>query len=111
MKANVPKFYTTKQMIKKEVAKEYDARYKEHQLQIQTDIASQLTAIFLYTMKVNYGFGAKRLRQLFNDISSTCEDMNNGCEFVGKFDCTDLIKWVKKYADIDLKKEIETELI
>ena len=109
MKAHAPKIFTTEIQIREEVQKEYDARYEEHQRAIQHSVAVQLTAIFLYMMHVNYGFGRERLRKLLDCLTSTCEDMT-GCGFVKPFDCEDLVDWCKEYAGIDLDKEIQTEI-
>lgn len=109
MKAHTPKIFTTERQIREEVKREFDARYEGLQRDIQHSIAVQLTAMFLYMMHVNYGYGKDRLRKLFGCLTSTCEDMQ-GVGFAKPFNCDDLVDWCREYAGIDLDKEIQTDI-
>lgn len=97
-----------KRRVQKEVEREVASQYQEIQNQIQKDISVQLTAAIFYTLATWHGWGAKRLRRLMNEITTTFEDMN-GVGFVGEFDTDDLVEKIKNDFGIDLKEEIKCE--
>lgn len=72
---------------------------------IQLQIAQQLIAAMLYTLEVSEGYGAKRIRRIFNALSSTYDDMR-GVGFVSEFDGDDLIERAKERYGIDILGEV-----
>lgn len=97
-----------RQRVQKEVEQEVTRQYQEIQNTIQQDIAVQLTAAIFYTLATWHGWGAKRLKRLMKEITTTFEDMS-GVGFAGKFDTDDLVEKIKNDFGIDLKVEIKCE--
>lgn len=93
--------------IKKLVQRESDIRYNEIQAEIQKDITVQLIAAVLYTLNVCEGYGKKRLRRFFGELSGTFEDMS-GIGFAGRFDTDDLTELVRERFGIHLAAEIKS---
>lgn len=81
-------------------------RYDELFDGIQTTIAQQLIAAMLYTLEVNEGYGKTRIRRVFDELTSTFDDMD-GVGFAGSFDSSDLVDRAKERYGIDLREEVQ----
>lgn len=102
MKA-LPSTAATRRVIKQEVAREME----QYQIQMQDDISRQMLAVMLYSLHVRFGFGKKRLREIFDEIDSTFSDMS-GIGIVKPFDTDDLIARCKDDFGIDLMAEVHS---
>lgn len=103
MKAN-NKQVRVQKLTKFVINQQIDAIYED----IQTQIAQQLIAAMLYTLEVNEGYGQKRIRRVFDALSSTFDDMR-GVGFVPEFDGDDLMQRCKERYGIDLEKEVKVD--
>lgn len=101
MKAN-NKQVRVQKLTKFVINQQIDAIYED----IQTQIAQQLIAAMLYTLEVSEGYGQKRIRRVFDALSSTFDDMR-GVGFVPEFDGDDLMQRCKERYGIDLEKEVK----
>lgn len=102
MKAR-PSTAATRRIVKEEVQREMT----QYQIAIQDDVSRQLIAVMLYSLHVRFGFGKKRLREIFDEIDSTFSDMN-GVGIVPPFDTDDLIARCKDEFGIDLLAEVHS---
>lgn len=103
MKAN-NKQVRVQKLTKFVINQQIDAIYED----IQTQIAQQLIAAMLYTLEVSEGYGQKRIRRVFDALSSTFDDMH-GVGFVPEFDGDDLMQRCKERYGIDLEKEVKVD--
>lgn len=103
-RAKVPRSYN-------EIAKiaEQAVLEKSHELigNAQRECIVQYTAALLYTLAINYGWGAKRAARLLESIDSTYSDMD-GVGFAKGYQPTDLIDWVRDHLGIDLEERVQT---
>lgn len=81
--------------MKRNFEREYNARAEEMFEQIKRDVVAQLMATCLTALKINFGFGKKRLQKFKSDVESLFIAMSRGGIMGKEFStqsCIDLMR-------------------
>lgn len=94
-------YCTNGKALRKAIEKEWETKQNEFFEQCKYDIAAQIIAVCMLTLKTRFGFGKSRMNDFYNDLKGTL----NVNSILGKsFSTVDCIELIKKLYDIDLDK-------
>jgi hypothetical protein len=101
---------TTKDSLKKAVDAEWQRKEAEYFELCKKDIIPQILAVCMFTLKIRFSFGTKRMNIFFDDVMCTLTHLLSEGAILGATMTTqDLIDLVKKEYGIDLDEEIRKE--
>lgn len=98
------RYYSNRKSIKKAVEQEWKTKEAEYYEICKQDIAPQLLAVCMLTLKTRFGFGKKRMTDFYTDVCGTFNIMNTGGILGTKFTPVDCIETIKKEYGIDLDR-------
>ncbi len=109
MKARKRGLYTeteAQREAKRETANEYERIFKE----CADELLVQSISTVMWTLAVNNGWGAGRLRKLADDLHETQDLMNNPSPLHHKFSPLECEQIIKDKYNIDLRAEFKAQV-
>lgn len=101
-------YNTTNKQLKKAVDAEWKRKEAEYFELCKNDIIPQILAVCMFTLKIRFSFGTKRMNIFFDDVMCTFTHLLSEGAILGATMTTqDLIDLIKNKYDIDLDREVK----